>query len=119
MGAVFAAIGRFFTDLLAKIVGAVKWIGDLFVQVFVDLWEFVTDAAVWIFDEALGVAVSAVGSLDVSGVSNAVGSSWGSLPAEVLNVLGLIGVGYALGIVGAAILIRLGMQLIPFVRLGS
>lgn len=119
MGGVFAAIGRFFSNLLAKLVGAVEWIGKLFVQVFIDLWEIVTDLAVWAFDAALGVAVAAIAALDVSGVQSAVGGAWASLPGEVLNILGLIGLHYCLGIIGAAILIRLTLQLIPFTRLGS
>ncbi|NMG46949.1 DUF2523 domain-containing protein [Azoarcus communis] len=119
MGAVFAAIGRFFTTILQTITGALGWFADLVIQVFVDLWEFITDAFVWVFDSLLGVAVGAVGALDVSGISQSLNGAWSSFPAEFLNVLGLIGLAEALGIVGAAILIRLGLQLIPFVRLGS
>ncbi|PHR16509.1 MAG: hypothetical protein COA38_21795 [Fluviicola sp.] len=41
------------------------------------------------------------------------------IPADMLNVMGLIGLGDAMAIIVAALLIRLTMQLIPFVRLGS
>lgn len=41
------------------------------------------------------------------------------LPDEVKNVLGLLGIGTATSMIVTAILIRLGLQLIPFVRLGS
>lgn len=118
MGGVFAAIGRFFTELLRTITDAVVWISDAGVQVFVDLWEFGTDVPVWIFSQVLGVAETAIAALDVSGLAGFSGA-WGSLPAEVLNVLGLIGLEQALGIITAAALIRLTMQVIPFVRLGS
>lgn len=42
-----------------------------------------------------------------------------ALPPEILNIMGLLRVGEAMAIVIAALLIRLVMQLIPFVRLGS
>lgn len=42
-----------------------------------------------------------------------------ALPFEILNVMGLLRLGEAMAIVVAALLIRLIMQLIPFVRLGS
>ena len=117
MGGVFAAIGRFFSDLLAKFAAVVEWIGRAFVQVFVDLWEFATDLPVLFFDAVLGIAVTAVSALDFEVPD--LDAGFGDLPAEMLNVLGLLGLGYALGIVGTALLIRLGLQLIPFVRLGS
>lgn len=118
MGGVFAAIGRFFTDLLAKIVGAAQWLLDVLLQLAKDAWEFCTDLPVWVFDGLLEIVVSAVQGLDIS-ISDTTVAGFGGLPGEVLNVLGLLGVGYALGIVGAAIVVRLGLQLIPFVRLGS
>jgi len=118
MGGVFAAIGRFFTDLLKTITDGLKWLADVVVQVFKDAWEFFTDVPVWIFAQVLGVADSAMSALDLSGLTGFSGA-WGSLPGEVLNVLGLIGLAEALGIIAAAALIRLTMQVIPFVRLGS
>lgn len=118
MSGVFAAIGRFFTDLLKTITDALAWIASVVTQVFVDLWEFGTDLPVWIFDAVLDIAAEAVEALDLSGLTQ-YASAWGGLPAEMLNVLGLIGLAEALGIIAAAALIRLAMQVIPFVRLGS
>ena len=99
-------------------VEALSWIGRLFIQVFVDLWEFVTDAFVWVFDSLLGIASGAITSINVGSIPR-LDSQINSLPAEILNILGLLGVGYALGIITTALLIRFGLQLIPFVRLGS
>jgi hypothetical protein len=42
-----------------------------------------------------------------------------AIPADVSNIMGLIGLGQAMSIVIAAIVIRVSLQLIPFVRLGS
>lgn len=111
-------MGNFFTILFAKIAAAVSWFGDLFVAVFVSLWDVLKDVFAWLFDQCMSVVVSAVSSLDVSGMSSYASAS-GSLPASILNVLSLLGVGTAIGIITSAIGIRLILQLIPFTRLGS
>ena len=107
-----------FTMLFAKISAVLTWIGSLWVAVFVAIWDVVCDAWCWPFDQVLQVATSAVGSIDVSGLTGNL-QGWGGVPAEVMNLLSLLGVGTALSIIGAAIAIRFGLQLIPFVRLGS
>ena len=110
-------MGAFFSALLAKIAAVAKWFGDLFVAVFVALWDWLKDGFSWCFEQVMDVAIAAVSSIDVSGISTAGG--WGALPAEVINILALIGVGEATAIIVAAIGIRLVLQLIPFTRLGS
>lgn len=117
MGAAFAAIGRFFTDLLSKIGQALEWFGKAFIQVFVDAWEMLTDLPVWLFDSSLGLAASALAEVpwNLPPVSNL----WGGLPGEFLNVLGLLGLHYCMGLIVAALAVRFTLQLIPFVRLGS
>ncbi len=42
-----------------------------------------------------------------------------ALPPDIINVLGLIGMGDALSIIIAAVIVRITLQLIPFTRLGS
>ncbi len=107
-----------FTMLLAKLAAIVAWFGKLAVAVFVAGWDFIRDAACWPFEQVMEVVVSGVGAVDLSSVTGNL-QSWGALPAEVLNILGLLGVSQAAAIIVAAILIRLGLQLIPFTRLGS
>lgn len=107
-----------FTLLLAKIAAFASWFADCFTQVFKDLWEVVIDLWSWPFDQMMQVVIAAAGAFDTSAITGSV-AGWGQLPAELLNVLGLLGVGTALTIIGAAIVIRFGLQLIPFVRLGS
>lgn len=104
--------------LMGKIAAVVSWFGGLFVAVFVGLWWLVTDGFVWIFDQIMSVAVSGVGSVSTGSIPS-LGNYWGSLPAELLNVLGLIGFGEAFAILAAALAVRFALQLIPFVRLGS
>lgn len=112
-------MGGFFSLLIAKIVGSVTWVGALSVAFFVALWDIFKDIFSWLFDQLLSIAVSAVSAVDVSAMQGLNGQGWGALPAEVLNILQLIGVGTAIAIISSAIAVRFALQLIPFVRLGS
>lgn len=112
-------VDSFFTMLFAKISAVVAWVGQLWSSAFVALWDLVKDAFSFVFDQVLGVAVAALSGIDVSAMNGLSAQGWGALPAELINILGLIGVGTAISIITAAIGIRLLLQLIPFVRLGS
>lgn len=103
--------------LWSALIGFAEWVLKLVKDVFIAVWDFCVDAVCYVFDKALQVAVDLANGLDVSRLN--IGDTWGTLPAEVLNILGLIGFGQCMGIIAAAIVIRLTLQLIPFVRLGS
>lgn len=107
-----------FSMLFAKLVELASWFGKLFVAVFKAAWHMVTDVVCWSLEGVLEVAVSMASEVDTSGIATSI-SAWGSLPSEVMNVLGLLGAGEAVGIIVTAIGIRLALQLIPFTRLGS
>lgn len=107
-----------FSILFAKIAAVVKWLGQLYVAVFEAAWDFIRDAACWPFEQLMDIVVSAIEAIDMTGLSSQVGA-WGSLPSEIVNILGLLGIGTASAIIVAAIGVRLVLQLIPFVRLGS
>lgn len=114
MQAIVNALGM----LLAKLVAAVRWIGELFVKVFEALWDLARDAFCWAFESILQLVASILGGFDFSALSGAVGA-WAGLPASVLEVLSAIGLSQALGLVLTACGIRLMLQLVPFTRLGS
>lgn len=111
-------MGDFFSALLAKLSASLAWIGDLFAASLVAVYAVFKDGFTWVFDSLLGVAVSALSAVDVSSIAQYT-SGARNLPAEILNVLALLGVGEACAIIAAALLIRMTLQLIPFVRLGS
>lgn len=111
-------MGGLFSALFAKIAAAIQWVGKLTVAVFEAAWDLLRDAVCWPFDQVTDIVVSAVESLDMGGLRQYT-AAWGALPAEILNILGLVGVGEAAGIIVTAIGIRLVLQLIPFTRLGS
>ena len=104
--------------VLAKFAAALKWIGELFIKVFVALWDILKDLFSWGFEQGMDVSISAMSAIDVSGVQD-VSGYWTGLPGEILNVLGLIGFGQAMALIVVALGIRLVLQLIPFTRLGS
>lgn len=103
--------------LLGKITALVSWFSALFVSIFVALWDIFRDTFAWLFEQMLTVAISAVSSLDLSGIN--ANLNYGSIPANVMLVMSCIGLGQALAIIASALLIRFTLQLIPFVRLGS
>lgn len=111
-------MGGFFTTLFAKLAAIVQWFGKLAVAVFKAAWDFIRDAVCWPFEQIMDVVITAVSALDMSQLQT-YSSSWSTLPGELVNILGLLGVGQAAAIIVAAIGIRLVLQLIPFTRLGS
>jgi len=111
-------LAKFFTAIFAKIAAVVAWFGELAVAIFEAMWDFVRDAACWPFEQLLDVIVSALSAVDTSSIDSSV-FVWNGLPAEIVNILGLLGVGQASLIVVSAIGIRIALQLIPFTRLGS
>jgi hypothetical protein len=110
-------VGSFFTMLFSKISAVVQWIADLIIAVFVAFWDIFRDAFTWVFEQGLTVASAAIGSLNLSGIN--ANLNYGSIPANVMLVMSCIGLGQALAIITAALVIRFTLQLIPFVRLGS
>lgn len=111
-----SGVFQFFSDLLAKIAGLAKWFLAVFKQIFVDLWHMITDACLWWFDAGLGLAIGAISMIDAPFDPQ---TYYSIIPPDVVNMLGVIGVTQALSIVVSALIIRMILQLIPFVRLGS
>ena len=85
-------IGRFFSALLAKFSAVLSWFGQLFEAVFTAAWDLIRDGACWPFEQLLSIVVSAMGALDVSGVSGALGI-FHQIPAGVLEVMAALGAG--------------------------
>lgn len=104
--------------IYGKVAALIAWFGNLFVAVFVALWDISRDLFAWVFEQVLTVAVSGVNAVDVSGLTNNLQGAF-VIPQKILEVASAIGLGQALAIIATAITIRLGLQLIPFTRLGS
>lgn len=104
--------------LKIRLIEIVAWFLDLSKELVSALWDIFKDGVSWAFDQFLGVTITALSAVDVSGFA-AYSNSWGSLPSEIINIMGLLGVGQASAIIMSAVVIRLALQLIPFTRLGS
>lgn len=111
-------MGAAITMVLGKIVGLAAFIGKLAVAAFAAFWLLSTDLGCWLVEQLLTFAVEMISEIDVSEFQQAT-AAWGSLPGEVLNILGLLKAGWAASIIVTAIGIRLVLQLIPGTRLGS
>lgn len=104
--------------LKVRLVQIIEWFLQLAKDSFSAIWDVIKDAFCWILEQLLTLAVSAVNMLDLSGLQSYT-TAWGNLPSDIINVMGLLGAGEAASIIAAAVAIRLVLQLIPFVRLGS
>lgn len=111
-------IGRFFSALLAKFSAVLHWFGDLYVACYSALWDLIRDAACWPFEQLLTLATNALGAIDASPIVGALGI-FNQIPPGVVEVMAAVGAGPCFSIIGAALVIRFILQLIPFVRLGS
>ncbi|MFH7043962.1 hypothetical protein ABT392_16820 [Paucibacter sp. JuS9] len=113
-----AAIVQGLSYILAKIVAALVWLGELAIGVFKAAWLFATDVVCWGFESVLALVTVILGAFDFSGLTAQAGA-WAGLPAELLEVLAAIGLSTSVGLIVTALGIRLMLQLVPFTRLGS
>lgn len=110
-------MGAMFTMLFSKIAAVITWFSDLFIAIFVAAWDMVTDSFCWVFEQLLKVVTSALSYVDFTAITSYAAGN--TVPAEIMNILGLLGIATCISIILVAIGIRLSLQLIPFVRLGS
>ena len=114
-----AFLAQAFAFLLGKFVGLAQVLIAIAVAIFVGAWLLGTDLASWIFEQVLNVVIGILNtfslSLDFLNITNYISG----LPPEVVNIMGLLGVGQAIGIIIAAIVVKITLQLIPFTRLGG
>jgi hypothetical protein len=111
-----ASIFQFFSSLLAKIVAFAEWILLVIKQVFVDIYNLLTDIPCYMFDQVLKMASGALNAIEIPFNPQ---SYLGAIGGELANMLGLIGITQALTIITSALVIRFLLQTIPFVRWGS
>lgn len=111
-----SSIFLFFTSLLAKISNFAEWLLQCFKQVFVDIWNMLTDLLCWFVDSILSIAVTALNAVSIPFNPQ---TYYSLIPAQTADVLGYIGFPNAVGIIVSGLAIRFTLQTIPFVRWGS
>lgn len=92
---------------------------DYFYSLILSLQVMIKDVFIWLFDAFMSLAVTILNGMGDLFSALDVTQYISAIPADVANVMSLIGLGTAMGMIITAISVRLLLQLIPFVRLGS
>ena len=92
---------------------------EFFYSCVLSLVEMIKDIFIWFFDSFMTICVTVVDSFGSMMTVFDITKYFNDLPVSVSNVMGLIGLGTCTQMIASAILIRILLQLIPFVRLGS
>lgn len=107
---------------MEKLVGFFKGLWDNFLKFMRDvvatIFDAITEVFYLILDMTLQLVIAVLSTFDHIG-SFAIGPLLNQLPPESKQMLAAVGFTEAMGMIAAALVIRLIMQLIPFVRLGS
>ena len=77
-----------FNWLKQRIVDVIKWFADIFIAIFKALWDLVTDLFSWVFDQLMGLVVSALSAIDLGGLNNY--NPQTGFTSEMLNIMGLL-----------------------------
>lgn len=105
--------------LLNYLRAILEWLVSLVERGFEALWAMLKDMVCWALDGVMGAGVSLLNTFNDQLPSQNLSSAWAQLPAEVLGMASALGLGEALAIIVAALIIRFLLQMIPFVRWGS
>lgn len=92
---------------------------QFFYSLVLTVQEIFKDIFIWLFDSFMDISLLAISGLDSFFSGLDVASYINALPPEVSYYASAIGLSQAMGMIIIAITIRLILQLIPFVRLGS
>ena len=107
---------NFFRDIFFDVFKAIT---DFFKIMLLTALDMLKDLFFFIFDALMSLMVallSGLGSLfSALNFTNALDG----MPSEVLNIIGLVGLGQCMAFIVTALIIRITLQLIPFTRLGS
>lgn len=103
-----------------KIDQVIDWFFTLIPRLVAALFTMLKDVFLWCFEQILSLVSSLLdGIAGWDSIIATAANVWVGIPSSVVTVLNSIGLGTALGLIGVAVLIRIALQLIPFVRLGS
>jgi hypothetical protein len=95
------------------------WFFNLLAALFEALGNLIEDTLSYVFEEFLKLSIYLLSNIPGVEQISDFAQYYSQLPAEVLNIMGLIGISTATEIIISAIGIRLILQIIPFTRLGS
>lgn len=105
--------------LLSAIEDAYEWYVSVWVMVFESITDLLSDVFFLIFESIIDAVSGAFSFLFADFDFVSFSTYFAMLPSEVLDMLSLLGIAQCMTIIVSALGIRLVLQLIPFVRLGS
>lgn len=92
---------------------------DFFYSIVISLVEMLKDLFFWLYETVTDALLVLVNSLsDIFEIFD-ITSYLSALPADTINIMGLIGIDTISSMIVSCLLVRFILQLIPFVRLGS
>ena len=92
---------------------------QFFYSLVLTIQDIYKDIFIWLFESFMDISILAIHGLDSFFEGLDIASHINSLPPEVSYYASAIGLSQAMGMIIISITIRLLLQLIPFVRLGS
>lgn len=99
--------------------GFYEWVIEIFFASFESLWTLVTDMAIWVLEAVLAIVLATVGTLGAIPGVDLLHGALNSLPPDMWYLATRLGIPQCTSIFVGAVVIRIILQLIPFVRLGS
>jgi hypothetical protein len=108
-------ISNFFSWLYNTITGFFGWLLSLFTNLISAFLSMLKDLSVWLFDTLLGLGVAALNLVSVPTQFLDYAGYWAALPADLINLLGVLGIHTAFSIILMAYGVRLILRLIPYV----
>lgn len=92
-----------------------SWLLSLVVDVIEALFTMASDVVCWVADQVLTIVDGIIAAADVGTLQQYdVASYIGTMPPDLLNVLGLVGVGECAAIISAAVTVRVLLRFVPF-----
>jgi hypothetical protein len=89
------------------------WLFAFVGQLFTDVWAFVKDAAINVFDLATQAIVALIAAIPAPDfLSSGLATLWGNLPASVQYFSAQLGVPAGLAVIGAGFVFRLTRKLV-------
>lgn len=110
------AFVNFFRDIFFDVFKAIT---DFLKAMLLTALDMLKDLFFFIFDALMSLMVSLLSGLGSLFSALNFTNALDGMPSEVLNIIGLVGLGQCMAFIVTALIIRITLQLIPFTRLGS
>lgn len=116
LNTVFQSVVNFFRDIFFDVFKAIT---EFLKAMLLTVFDMLKDLFCFFFDMLMSLMISILSGLGSLFSALNFSNSMDGLPSEVLNIIGLVGLGQCMGFIVTALIIRISLQLIPFTRLGS